>query len=134
MKKLIKLFILCGITICFFTGCADVAENSMEDNSLRESSIPADEVRVEDAGTMEEGYYVIEGILREIGKEDLILETAQGQNIYFRLAPETVIYAGKGSDAIPEGDNVKVVFDGERNGTKEMKEVFVIAVTVLEEE
>ncbi|NBJ95044.1 hypothetical protein [Parablautia muri] len=133
MNKFIKLSILCGMVVCFLTGCADVVESSMTDNTTQENLISIDDVRIEDVAVMEEDYYVVEGILREIGKEDLLLETPQGQSMYFKLAPETIIYAGEGSDAIAEGENIKVVFDGELNGT-EMKKVFVIAVTVLEED
>lgn len=133
MKKLINVFILWGIILCFFTGCAAIVENPGEGSGAYESSIPVDEIQVEDASVMEEGYYAVEGTLREIGKEALILETAQGQCIHFKLAPETIVYPGEDSDGIPEGESVKVVFDGKLNGTK-MEEVFVIAVTVPEKE
>ncbi len=133
MKKLMKLFILCAIAVCFFVGCADVVESPMDDSRLGEELISVDGVMIEDAANMEEDYYVVEGVLREMRKKGLLLETPQGESMYFELAPETIIYAGEGSDTISEGETIKVVFDGELNGT-EMKKVFVIAVTVLEED
>jgi hypothetical protein len=48
------------------------------------------------------------------------------------MAPETIICVG-GSNEIAEGQAVKVVFDGNVNGT-EIEKVSVIAVTVSEEE
>ncbi len=132
MKRLIKLSILCSLSVCFFIGCADIAENGM-DSEAKEKFVSVDELQREEAvAVTEEGYYVVEGILCEMGKEGILLETEQGQSMYFKLAPETIIYAGGGNSIISEGENIKVVFDGELNEAI-MKDISVIAVTVSED-
>ena len=76
-------------------------------------------------------YYVIEGTLDEISKNELILQVEDGQAIYFKLAPETIIYAGENKE-LSVGQNIKVVFDGKQSG-EEIADISVIAVTLLEE-
>lgn len=131
MKKFIMLLALFGILAGFATGCADVAESWSENGiSNEEENLYGAQV-AETAAPMEEGYYIVEGKLNEIGKSKLLMETGDGQSLYFKLAPETIIYAGENKE-ISAGQNIKVVFDGELTG-EEIEKVSVIAVTLLEE-
>lgn len=130
MKKLVVIVTFCGLLAYFATGCADMAENRRESGADKEIAVDS----IQAAGMvnlMEEGYYMVEGSLCEIGKNELFLETEDGQILYFKLAPETIIYAGENKE-ISEGQTVKVVFDGNLNGS-ELEKVSVIAVTVQEE-
>lgn len=130
MKKIIMLLVLC-IWAGIVTGCADVAESWSETNVSKEAESYYSVQVAETAASMEEGYYMVEGKLSEISRDELLLEIEDGQNLYFKLAPETIIYAGENKE-ISAGQNIKVVFDGELTG-KEMEKVSVIAVTLLEE-
>lgn len=131
MKKFIVLLALCSLLMGFATGCADVAESWSETKVGKETASDYNAQVAETAAPMEEGYYMVEGKLIEISKSELLLETEDGQTLYFKLAPETIIYAGENKE-ISEGQNIKVVFDGELAGN-EMEKVSVIAVTLLEE-
>ena len=62
----------------------------------------------------------------------IALEMEDGQLWHFEMAPETIIYAGESKELVA-GQAIKVVFDGNLNGT-EVENISVIAVTVLEEE
>ncbi|MDD6492008.1 MAG: hypothetical protein PUG54_07280 [Firmicutes bacterium] len=132
MKKFIAFILLCGMSLCLITGCASVAESgqiveiSDEDKSAYGAQV------AETAAPTEEGYYVVEGSLLEISKDELLLETKDGQQLYFKLAPETIIYAGENKE-ISIGQNIKVVFDGNLTET-EMEDVSVIAVALMEED
>lgn len=128
MKKNKKLFFVCSLLACFIVGCADVAEYG----SGKEAGIECSAQMLEKAAVTEEGYYVLEGSLYEIGKHVIVLETESGELLAFQMVPETIICVG-GSNEIAEGQAVKVVFDGNVNGT-EIEKVSVIAVTVSEEE
>lgn len=128
MKKITKLFLICGLLVCFAAGCADVAENSSGKEMISECSAQV----LETVAVTEEGYYILEGNLHEIGKHAIALEMEDGQLWYFEMAPETIIYAGESKELVA-GQAIKVVFDGSLNGT-EVENISVIAVTVLEEE
>ncbi|MEY8266379.1 hypothetical protein AALA79_08415 [Lachnospiraceae bacterium 64-25] len=128
MKKNKKLLFICSLLACFIVGCADVAEYG----SGKEAGIECSAQALEKAAVTEEGYYVLEGSLHEIGRHEIVLETEGGELLAFQIAPETIICAG-GYDEIAAGQAVKVVFDGNVNGT-EIEKVSVIAVTVSEEE
>lgn len=69
MKRFVMLIIACGLFVVFATGCSDVAEGRMESmengNTVLSYSVQA----AETAALIEEGYYVVEGILSEINKE-----------------------------------------------------------------
>lgn len=128
MKKYTKLFLICGLLVCFAAGCADVAENGSGKEMISECSTQV----LEAVAATEEGYYILEGNLHEIGKHAIALEMEDGQLWYFEMAPETIIYAGESKELVA-GQAIKVVFDGNLNGT-EVENISVIAVTVLEEE
>ncbi len=115
MKKLIMLSAMVVIFAGLAVGCADVAQSWSEAEIGKEA----------------EGFSMVEGKLNEIGKSKLLMETGDGQSLYFKLAPETIIYAGENKE-ISAGQNIKVVFDGELTG-EEIEKVSVIAVTLLEE-
>lgn len=131
MKKFLMLIMVCGLAAVFVTGCADVAEGRTESRDNGEAVLSYSAQVAETAAPIEEGYYVVEGTLGEINKEGFLLEMEDGQTLYFKLAPETIIYAGKNKE-ISAGQNIKVVFDSEqtKNG---MEKISVIAVTLLEE-
>lgn len=131
MKKFMMLIMVCGLAAVFVTGCADVAEGRTESGDNGEAVLSYSAQVAETAAPIEEGYYVVEGTLGEINKDGFLLEMEDGQTLYFKLAPETIIYAGKNKE-ISAGQNIKVVFDGEqtKNG---MEKISVIAVTLLEE-
>lgn len=131
MKKFVKLFVLCGLLALFASGCADVAEGSRPEEDSKERMTVCSAQVVETAAPIEEGYYMVEGSLCELGKNELFLKTEEGQDLYFKLAPETIIYAGDNRE-IAEGQKIKVVFDGTLTESK-MEDVSVIAVTALEE-
>ncbi len=131
MKKYIVLFALCSFLLSCITGCADVAESWSEIESGKEKESSFKEQMAVTATPLEEGYYVIEGTLDEISKNELILQAEDGQAIYFKLAPETIIYAGENKE-LSEGQNIKVVFDGKQSG-EEIADISVIAGTFLEE-
>ena len=131
MKKYLVLFALCSFLLCCATGCADVAESWAETEINKETEILSNEHAAVVAVPIDEGYYVLEGILGEINKSELALETEEGKTIYFKLAPETIIYAGENKE-LSAGQNIKVVFDGELS-EEEITNVSVIAVTLLEE-
>lgn len=128
MKKNKKLLFVCSLLACFMIGCADVAEYG----SGKEAGVECSAQALEKATVTEEGYYVLEGSLNEIGRHEIVLETEGGELLAFQIAPETIICAG-GYNEIMAGQTVKVVFDGNMNGT-ELQKVSVIAVTLLEEE
>lgn len=128
MKKNKKLLFVCSLLACFMIGCADVAEYG----SGKEAGVECSAQALEKATVTEEGYYVLEGSLNEIGRHEIVLETEGGELLAFQIAPETIICAG-GYNEITAGQTVKVVFDGNMNGT-ELQKVSVIAVTLLEEE
>ena len=131
MKRCIMLLVLCSFLLCCMAGCADVAESWAETEISREMEVfPNDQMAVT-ATPIEEGYYVVEGILGEMSKGELILETGDGKTMYFKLAPETIVYAGENKE-ISAGQNIKVVFAGELL-EEEITNVSVIAVTLLEE-
>lgn len=127
MKRFVVLFALCSFLSGCITGCADVAETDIS----REVEGFSNEYVAATATPVEEGYYVVEGVLNEINKNELFLETEDGNIIYFRLAPETIIYAGKNKELFA-GQNIKVVFDGELS-EEEIENVSVIAVTLSDE-
>ena len=132
MKKCIVLLFICGLLTIFVTGCADVAESWSEAEIDREVGFPSSEQITETAAPMEEGYYVVEGRLSDMGKSELLLETKDGQTMCFKLSPETIIYAGENKE-IAIGQNIKVVFDVNLSG-EEVENISVIAVTLLEQE
>ena len=103
MKKFITVILFCAMSLCLTTGCAGTST--------------------------EDDYCMVEGSLLEIGKGELIMEVEDGQQLYFKLAPETIIYAGEDKE-ISAGQNIKVVFYGKLD---EAENVSVIAVAVLEE-
>lgn len=131
MKKFIMLLAVFGIFAGFATGCADVAPSWSEAEIGKETEGFYSAQVAETAAPMEEGFYMVEGKLNEIGKSKLLMETGDGQSLYFKLAPETIIYAGENKE-ISVGQNIRVVFDGELTG-EEIENVSVIAVTLLEE-
>lgn len=130
MKKIVMLIIACGLFAVFAAGCADVAEGPTESMENENIVLSYSAQAAETAVPIEEGYYVVEGILSEINKKGFFLETENGQNLYFKLAPETIIYAGKNKEILA-GQNIKVVFDNEQTKSG-MEKVDVIAVTLLE--
>lgn len=132
MKKFIVLSALCILLTGFATGCADVAD-SWSQTVVNKEDVSDDSAQVDQMiAPIEEGYYMVEGKLSEMSKSDLLLETEDGQTLYFKLAPETITYAGENKE-ISEGQNIKVVFDGEQK-ENEMEKVTVIAVILLEEQ
>lgn len=128
MKKISKLLLTYGLFVCFTVGCADVAEYGVTEEAFAEYSAQA----LESAALTEEGYYVLEGSLHEIDRHVIVLEMEGGELLSIQMAPETIIWSGKNSE-IMAGQTVKVVFDGNLNGTETGK-ISVIAVTVTEEE
>lgn len=131
MKKFIVLSALCILLTGFVTGCADVADSWPKTEVSRETMADYSAQVAQTAAPIEEGYYMVEGKLSEMNKSELLLETEDGQSLYFELAPETIIYAGENKE-ISAGQNIKVVFDGEVR-ENEMEKVTVIAVILLEE-
>lgn len=131
MKKIMCLFMLCSLLVCFTAGCADVAEGLALDEGSGESITAQNVYVMETAAPVEEGYYMVEGSLCEMGKNSLVLKTENGQELSFMLAPETIIYAGKDKD-LSEGEIIRVVFDGTVKNS-ELEDISVIAVTVIEE-
>lgn len=131
MKKYIVSLFLCSFLLSCITGCADVAESwsKIETDQDKESSF--EEQMTVIAAPLEEGYYVVEGVLDEISKHELTLEVGNGQAVHFKLAPETIVYAGKNKE-LSVGQNIKVVFDGKQAG-EEIVDISVIAVTLLDE-
>ncbi len=131
MKKYIVLFALCSFLLSCITGCADVAESWSEvETGEEKEGFFEKQMTVADM-PLEEGYYVIEGVLGEISRHELTLEVEDGQAMHFKLAPETIIYAGE-NKGLSVGQNIKVVFDGKQTG-EEIIDISVIAVTLLEE-
>lgn len=131
MKKIMYLFLLCCLLVCFTAGCADVADGQTFAGE-KEGSVPVESARVmETAAPVEEGYYMVEGSLCEMGKSSLVLKTEDGQELGFRLAPETIVYAGSDKE-LSEGEIIRVVFDGTKTDS-EWEDITVIAVTVIEE-
>lgn len=128
MKKITKLFLICGLLVCFAAGCADVAEDSSGNEMISECSAQV----LETVAVTEEGYYILEGNLYEIGKHAIVLEMEDGQLWHFQMAPETIVCAGEKKE-LAAGQSIKVVFDGSLNGA-EMEKISVIAVMALEEE
>ena len=131
MKKSVVILVLCSFLLCCITGCADVAESWSEMEVNREVEALAGEQVAVTATPIEEGYYVVEGILSEINKSELLLEIEDGQIMHFKLAPETIVYAGENKE-LSAGQNIKVVFDGEVS-EEEIMHISVIEVTLLEE-
>lgn len=131
MKRFIMLVVMCGLLAGFGTGCADVAQNWPEIEESREAVSFYSAQVAETVAPLEEGYYMVEGRLNEIDKTGFVLETEEEQVLYFKLAPETIIYAGENKE-ISVGQNIKVVFAGEMM-EEGMEKVSVIAVTLLEE-
>ena len=131
MKKSVVILVLCSFLLCCITGCADVAESWSEMEVNREVEALAGEQVAVTATPIEEGYYVVEGILSEINKSELLLEIEDGQIMHFKLAPETIVYAGENKE-LSAGQNIKVVFDGEVS-EEEIMHISVSAVTLVEE-
>lgn len=131
MKRFIMFAVMCGLLTVFATGCADMAESWPGTEDSREAMSLYSAQVAKTAAPIEEGYYMVEGKLSEINKSGFLLETEDGQTLYFKLAPETIIYAGENKE-IFAGQNIKVVFDGELM-EEGMEKVSVIAVTLLEE-
>ncbi len=129
MKKFISLVILFGLLASFATGCASMHENAREMIALDEGLNYGAEV-AQTAAPLEEGYYVVEGSLCEISKNNLIMETNDGHQLYFDFVPETIVYSGE-NEEIGVGENVRVLFNGELNGEK-MEKVSVITVSSIE--
>lgn len=131
MKKFIALLVSCGLFVILSAGCAD--RMAYRDGELVNGSFNSDDVAcmMEVTAPIEEGYYMVEGVLKEMGKDELWMEAKGGQTLYFKLSPETIVYAGE-EKKIKEGQAVKVVFDA---GTqeKQIKDLSVIAVSILEE-
>lgn len=130
MKKFILLFLVCSLFAGSLTGCADVAAGNMSADAVRKENADNNVKIARDAVFMEEGYYMIEGMLCEMDKGSLALEAGDGQVLYFELAPETVICSGE-NDEIVSGQRIKVVFDGDFNESG-FEKVSVIAVTLAE--
>ncbi|MBD5548783.1 MAG: hypothetical protein HDQ97_15600 [Lachnospiraceae bacterium] len=128
MKKIMKLFLICGLFVCFAAGCADVAE----DSSSKEKISVCSAQMLETLDVTEEGYYIMEGNLYEIGKHTIALEMEDGQLWYFQMAPETIVYAGENRE-LGAGQAIKIVFEGNLNGTG-LENISVIAVMASEEE
>ncbi len=131
MKKSILLFLVCSLFACIASGCADVAVSAAGDDAVSgmESDLGAQVVKT--ASPMEEGYYMVEGVLCEMDKSSVTLETDDEVMVRFELAPETVIYSGE-EDEIVNGQRIKVVFDGDM-GENGMEKISVIAVTNVED-
>ncbi len=131
MKKFIALLVSCGLFVILSAGCAD--RMAYRDGELVNGGFNSDDVAcmMEVTAPIEEGYYMVEGVLKEMGKDELWMEAKGGQTLYFKLSPETIVYAGE-EKKIKEGQAVKVVFDA---GTqeKQIKDLSVIAVSILEE-
>lgn len=130
MKKIMVLFFTCSLLLCLAAGCADVANVSRESGADREAVSNYDMQVVETAVT-EEGYYILEGYLHEIGKHDFTLELEEGDFLSFQLAPETMIYTG-GEKKMKEGQRIRVVFDMKAEELQ-TENALVIAITTLEE-
>lgn len=130
MKKIMVLFFTCSLLLCLAAGCADVANVSRESGADRETVSNYDMQVVETAVT-EEGYYILEGYLHEIGKHDFTLELEEGDFLSFQLAPETMIYTG-GEKEMKEGQRIRVVFDMKAE-EPQTENALVIAITTLEE-
>lgn len=131
MKKYIILFAVCGILLCFTTGCAEVLESSLAVGSGTEEKTDFDIGEIQNSLYTEEGYFVAEGKLCDMEKSGFSVETEDGQRLGFKISPETIIYNRENTE-ISEGQAIKVVFDGEMM-EEGMKNVTVIAITVLEE-
>ncbi len=131
MKKFMVLLVSCGLYVILAAGCADVM--AYRDGQLVNGSFNSDDVAcmMEVTAPLEEGYYMAEGILKEMGKDELWLEAEGGQVLYFKLSPETIVYAGA-EKKIKEGQAVRVVFDAGME-ERHVKNMSVIAVSVLEE-
>lgn len=130
MKKMIILIFTCSLLLCLAGGCADVANVPGKGNAGMETISNCNMQVVETAAT-EEGYYILEGCLHEIGKHDLVLELEEGGLLQFHLAPETIIYAGDGKE-IEEGQMIRIVFDM-KDEEIQTEKALVIAVSTLEE-
>ena len=131
MNKYIFLFIVCIALLCLTTGCAGVLENSLMISNEGEEKAGFRINEGEDLLYTEDGYYVAEGKLCEMGKNGFFVEIGNEQKISFKLSPETIVYTGDNAK-MAEGQAVKVVFDGEITGDN-MENIKVIAITALEE-
>lgn len=130
MKKFMMLAFTCGLMVFLAAGCADMAE-VQEKRDIEEEAVSDHNVQVVETAITEEGYYILEGYLHEIGKHDLTLKLEEGDLLYFPLAPETMIYTGGGNE-IKKGQMIRVVFDLKAEEMQTEK-ALVIAVTTLEE-
>ncbi len=130
MKKIMVLFFTCSLLLCLAAGCADVANVSRESDADREA-VSNCNVQVVETAVTEEGYYILEGYLHEIGKHDFTLELEDGDFLSFQLAPETMIYTG-GEKKMKEGQRIRVVFDM-KSEELQTENALVIAITTLEE-
>lgn len=131
MKKYIVSLFLCCFLLSCITGCADVAESWSRIETDQEIDSSFEEQMAVIATPLDEGYYVVEGVLDGMSKHELTLEVENGQAMHFKLAPETIVYAGENKE-LSVGQNIKVVFDGKQAG-EEIVDISVIAVTLLEE-
>lgn len=130
MKKFMMLAFTCGLVVFLAAGCADIAE-VQEKQGAETEAVSDRNVQAMETAVTEEGYYILEGYLHEIGKHDLTLKLEEGDLLYFPLAPETMIYTGGGSE-MKEGQMIRVVFDLKTEELQTEK-ALVIAVTTLEE-
>ena len=129
MKKFI-LSVVCALAAIFSSGCADMAKIGGEDGVSDDLWSDNIALVAEAAAPAEEGYYMVEGSLGDMGRDVLSLETKEGQILYFKLSPETIIYTGEDRKLIL-GQAVKVVFDLGEAGEKTGK-LSVIAVAPVE--
>ena len=132
MKKFIYAVVLLGLFASLAIGCASVCEKTKEVIVLDEESLNYGAQVAQTAAPLEEGYYVVEGSLREISKNNLVMETNDGHQLYFDFTPETMVYSGENAE-IGVGENVRVLFNGELNG-ESMEKVSVITVSPIEKE
>lgn len=130
MKKIMILLMMCGVLTGLVSGCADIAESWSEETIDGVEEAAGAQV-AENAALIEEGYFVVQGKLIELTKSELLLETEDGQTLYFELAPETIVYTGENKELL-EGQNIQVVFDGDM-AEEEIENISVIAVTIYEE-
>ncbi len=131
MKKLVVMAVMLVLAMGLVSACA---EEELEDVLAPASELIEESVEVVAVETLisTDGYAVVLGTLVEQDSHHIIMKTNDNHDLDFKLAPETVIYAGD-AEALMPGDEVAVVFEGELQGLS-TDGVRVITISISAEE
>lgn len=130
-----KYLILILIAISFLFGCQSQKEtvaNIADEETVGKNTVSDVEAVAVETMLSTDGYKLVLGTLTDKQAGFVSIKTRSDEDLTFKLAPETVVYAGDAPELVV-GDEVAVVFEGELEGLSTDK-VKVITVSIAAEE